>query len=98
MGVNQVRKSKGFSCLPFIKDADKFRSFYVIIEKDAAESTKTGSCETALSIVNNIVEMLNDSDMPCYYKSMDDRNVYFCPIEKGDLTWEEKLSNPQNAN
>ena len=97
MDVNQARKKRNFVCFPFIKEVDKFRSFYVVIDKDVAESTKTESASTAISIINTLVEMLNDDGITCYYKNMDDKNSYPCPVERSDYEWQpESLSNPQN--
>lgn len=96
MDVNQSRRAHGLRCFPFIKEVDKFRSFYVIVDKDVAESTKTESNAKAIDIINTMIEMLNDEGINCVYKSMDDKNTYPCLVERSDFIWQPNdLSNPQ---
>jgi len=99
MDVNQARKKRNFVCFPFFKEVDKFRSFYVVIDKDIAESAKTDASSIASNIVNTLIEMLNDDGIVCYYKNMDDKNSYPCLIERSDYSWQpEDLSNSQMSN
>ena len=101
MDVNQARKNRNTFCLPFIKAVDKFRSFYVIVDKDVSESSKTESASAASGILTTLLEMINDEGYNCTYRSMDDNNPDPCFIEKGDFEWQPEnlsLSNTQTLN
>lgn len=52
MDFNQSQKAKGAKCLPFIKDMDKFLTFYIYIDKDKSESVRLNGQEKAQTILD----------------------------------------------
>lgn len=75
MDINQARKEVGEKVFPFIKEMDKFTTFYVYISRDVTEPIRIESEQKALDQLNKIVEIINNIDdsvcaeiMPVNYK------------------------------
>ena len=66
MSYNQAQRAAGKKCLPFIKDVDKFLTFYIYIDKDRTESIRLNGEEIANTmkkyIMDDLVEFYQDAN------------------------------------
>ena len=62
MDINQARKEIGENVFPFVKEMDKFTTFYVYISRDVTEPIRIESENKALDQLNKIVEIINCID------------------------------------
>ena len=77
MDINQDRRSNGLRCFPYRKILDKYRSFYVMVEKDSSESRKTKSAEKANEVVNSIIERLRAQEIEVRYDIIEAKSISF---------------------
>lgn len=54
MDINQCRKEEGLKVFPFVKNMDKFTTFYTYISRDASEPTRVNSEEKALKLLDRL--------------------------------------------
>lgn len=73
MDFNQAQKAEGKRCLPFIKEMDKYLTFYVYSDRDKTESLRLNGIEKSDKILEYIV-----SDIKNGYP---DLNVKYVPVE-----------------
>ena len=79
MDINQCRKEEGEKVFPFIKNMDKFLTFYVYISRDSSEPIRVNSEERALKLLNRIVEHLYTIDAEAEAKVVKvDSKGYIC--------------------
>lgn len=76
MDINQDKRSHKEMCFPFRKDLDKYKSLYVMIEKDCSESIKTKSVEKAEEIVQIIIDSLKKDGMDVRYEPISTNKFY----------------------
>ena len=73
MDYNQTKKAAGERCLPFIKDMDKYLTFYLYSDRDRTETAKLRADEKANTIINYMM-----SDLVSIYP---DLNVKYVPVD-----------------
>ena len=73
MDLNQTKRSAGKRCLPFIKDMDKYLTFYLYSDKDRTESAKLEASDKATKIIEYIID-----DLQNIYT---DLNVKYIPVD-----------------
>lgn len=59
MDINQNRKLKELKAFPFIKNMDKYLTFYFVVEKDHSEPMRLNSEEKANEILQNLISELD---------------------------------------
>lgn len=61
MDINQERKNNGNRVIPFLKEMDKFVTFCIFCTKDAFEPLRINSEEDMISVVQTIIDDLNNA-------------------------------------
>ena len=74
MTLNQDRRELGLRCLPFIKQMDRYLTFYVYTTKDVSESDKIKAKDKTDIILNDGIISILEHDH-------NDAEIKYVPVE-----------------
>lgn len=61
MDINQERKEQNLRAIPFLKNMDKFTTMSIFVTKDYLDPINNNSEEKADTIINELIDTLNDN-------------------------------------